>query len=340
MNVGSKERIASPKPSKPKMRLRWSPTGKMFDIKGKLIASSESNGDNAFTHNPQELTIKLFLNSTFSLSRVYFVEGLGYKFSVGQFCDSNLKATFRRNTCIVRNLKVVDLLKGNRTTNLYTINLHDMAYASPICLMAWANSTESWLMHQLLSHLNFDTINDFSRYDLVTVLPKFKYHKEHICPSCEQGKRKRASHPPKPVLNSKQRLYLLHMDLCGPMRITSINGKRALCYPKNDREDIGKLCAKVIEFGDSYKVPTNTDPDNATTRKDDEQSGRSVTITTEDMQRKKNDVKARTTLLLSLPDEHQLRFNKFKSAKELWAAILKTFGGNEATKKRKKNLLK
>nr|GFB83812.1 ribonuclease H-like domain-containing protein [Tanacetum cinerariifolium] len=58
------------------------------------------------------------------------------------------------------------------------------------------------------------------------------------------------------------------------------------------------------------------------------------------MQRKKNDVKARTTLLLSLPDEHQFRFSKYKTAKELWAAILKTFGGNKATKNRKKNLLK
>nr|GEU30853.1 putative ribonuclease H-like domain-containing protein [Tanacetum cinerariifolium] len=83
---------------------------------------------------------------------------------------------------------------------------------------------------------------------------------------------------------------------------------------------------EVIEFGDSYKVPTNTDPDDASRRKDDEQSGRTITITTEDMQRKKKDVKARTTLLLSLPDEHQLRFSKYKTAKELWAAILKTFG--------------
>nr|GEZ22911.1 hypothetical protein [Tanacetum cinerariifolium] len=58
------------------------------------------------------------------------------------------------------------------------------------------------------------------------------------------------------------------------------------------------------------------------------------------MQKKKNDVKARTTLLLSLHDEHQLRFSKYKTARELWAAILKTFGGNEATKKTKKNLLK
>nr|GEX40997.1 hypothetical protein [Tanacetum cinerariifolium] len=68
--------------------------------------------------------------------------------------------------------------------------------------------------------------------------------------------------------------------------------------------------------------------------------GRIVTLTTEDMQKRKNDVKARTTLLLSLPDEHQLRFSKYKTAQELWAAILKTLGGNEATKKTKKNLLK
>nr|GEW96783.1 hypothetical protein [Tanacetum cinerariifolium] len=58
------------------------------------------------------------------------------------------------------------------------------------------------------------------------ITPKFKYHKEHLCPSCEQGKSKRASHPPKLIPNSRQRLHLLHMDLCGPMRIASINGKR------------------------------------------------------------------------------------------------------------------
>ncbi|GJX10375.1 putative ribonuclease H-like domain-containing protein [Tanacetum coccineum] len=161
------------------------------------------------------------------ITRVYFVEGLGHNlFSVGQFCDSDLEVAFRRNSCFVRNLDGVDLLQGNRSTNLYTINLHEMASASPICLMARATSTKSWLWHQRLSHLNFDTINDLAKNDLVTGLPKFKYHKDHLCPSCEQGKSKRASHPPKPVPNSKQRLHLLHMDLCGPMRIASINGKR------------------------------------------------------------------------------------------------------------------
>ncbi|GKB88395.1 retrovirus-related pol polyprotein from transposon TNT 1-94 [Tanacetum coccineum] len=246
--VGSKEILASPKPRKPRTCLRWSPTRRMFDLKGKIIESSESEsqfdcskGYNACTSNPQEPTRKRFPNSTFSLAgysdlqwgnilitRVYFVEGLGHNlFSVGQFCDSDLEVAFRRNTCFVRNFEGVDLLKGNRTTNLYTINLHEMASASPICLMARATSTKSWLQNQRLSHLNFDTINDLTKNDLVTGLPKFKYHKEHLYPSCEQGKSKKASHPPKPVPKFKQRLHLLHMNLCGPMRVESINEKRS-----------------------------------------------------------------------------------------------------------------
>nr|GEZ12574.1 ribonuclease H-like domain-containing protein [Tanacetum cinerariifolium] len=103
---------------------------------------------------------------------------------------------------------------------------------------------------------------------------------------------------------------------------------------------------EVIEFGDSYEVPTNTTDTTDTTTitttsgETGTKSGTTVTLNAEDMQKKKNDVKAKATLLLSLPDEHQLRFSKYKTARELWAAILKTFGGNEATKKTKKNLLK
>ncbi|GJY05775.1 hypothetical protein Tco_0371715 [Tanacetum coccineum] len=176
--VRSKERLASPKPRKPRTCLRWSPTGRMFDLKGKIITSSESEcqsdssqGDNACTSNLKEHIRKRFPNSTFSLAgtvrfgndhiaiilgysdlqwgnilitRVYFIESLGHNlFSVGQFCDSDLEVALRRNTCFVRNLEGVDLLKGNRITNLYTINLHEMASSSPICLMARATTTKS-----------------------------------------------------------------------------------------------------------------------------------------------------------------------------------------------------
>nr|GEY33757.1 hypothetical protein [Tanacetum cinerariifolium] len=89
----------------------------------------------------------------------------------------------------------VYFVKGNCSTSLYTINLYVMASASPICLMARATPTKSWLWHQRLSHLNFDTINDLVKNDLVSGLPKFKYAKEHLCPSCEQGKKQKILTP-------------------------------------------------------------------------------------------------------------------------------------------------
>nr|GFA52933.1 hypothetical protein [Tanacetum cinerariifolium] len=168
--------------------------------------------------------------------------------------------------------------------------------------LKWGNIT--------ITRRNTCFIRDLDSVDLL---------KEHRCPSCEQGKSKRASHTPKPVSNSKQRLHLLYMDLCGLMRVASINGKRnrtlveaartmlifshaplflcaeaiatacytqnhsiihrrfnktpyeliqgrkpdisylhvfgALCYLKNDREDIGKLGAKGdIGFFSGYST--------------------------------------------------------------------------------------
>nr|GEY16197.1 hypothetical protein [Tanacetum cinerariifolium] len=225
--VGFIKRLATPKPSKPRFFLKWSPTRRLFDLKGKIIVIQiclwcvDSGCSKHMTEN-----IKLLINFIWKFLGTVRFENDYVATILGQLCDSDLEVAFRRNACFVRNLEGVDLLKGGRSTNLYTINLHDMAFAFSICLISRASSTKSWLWHQRLSHLNFDTINDLAKIDLVSGLPKFKYHKEHLCSSCEQGKSKRASHPPKPVPNSRQRLHLLHMDLCGPMRIVSLNGKR------------------------------------------------------------------------------------------------------------------
>jgi hypothetical protein len=163
----------------------------------------------------------------FLITRVYYVEGLGHNlFSVGQFCDADLEVAFRRNTVFIRNLVGDDLLTGNRGTNLYAIDINQMASTSPICLMTRATETKSWLWHRRLSHLNFDTINKLAKDNIVTRLPKFKYTKEHLCPSCEQGKSKRSSYKTKTIPSSEARLHMLHMDLCGPMRVESINGKK------------------------------------------------------------------------------------------------------------------
>nr|GEU83146.1 integrase, catalytic region, zinc finger, CCHC-type, peptidase aspartic, catalytic [Tanacetum cinerariifolium] len=213
-----------------------------------------------------EPTSKQFLNST------SFLGGL-YKFVYGASTRVAQSVAFRRNICFARNLEGVDLLKENHTTNLYTVNLHEMASASPICLMARATLTKSWLRHQRLSHLNFNTIHELTKYDLVTGLPKFKYYKEHLCPLCEQGNSKKNQ-----TLVEAARMMMIfscaslflwaepiatacYTHNCSlihqrfdktPYKL--INGRKpdisflhvfgAPCYLENDREEIEKLCAK------------------------------------------------------------------------------------------------
>nr|GEX01618.1 hypothetical protein [Tanacetum cinerariifolium] len=63
-------------------------------------------------------------------------------------------------------------------------------------------------------------------------------------------------------------------------------------------------------------------------------------VTTKEKVQKKNDVKARSMLLMALPNEYIMTFNQYKDAKTLFAAIQTRFGGNKATKKTQKTLLK
>ncbi|GJV43280.1 retrovirus-related pol polyprotein from transposon TNT 1-94 [Tanacetum coccineum] len=202
-----------------------------------------------------------------TISRVYYVEGLGHNlFTVEQFCDSNLEVAF-----------------------------HIMA-SSPICLLSKATKTKSWLWHRRLSHLNFGAINHLARHGLVRGLPKLKFEKDHLCSACAMGKSKKKPYKSKSEDTNQEKLYLLHIDLCGPMRVTSVNGKKcilviaeavatacytqncsivrlrhgktpyellhdkppnlsflhvfgALCYPENDSENLGKLQPKAdIDF--------------------------------------------------------------------------------------------
>nr|GFC14698.1 integrase, catalytic region, zinc finger, CCHC-type, peptidase aspartic, catalytic [Tanacetum cinerariifolium] len=162
-----------------------------------------------------------------TISRVYYVEGLSHNlFSVGQFCDSDLEVAFRQHTCFIRNLDGVDMLTSSRGNNLYTLSIQDMMVSSPIFLLSKASKTKSWLWHRRLSHLNFGVINHLARQGLVRGLPKLKFEKDHLCSACAMGKSTRKTHKPKSEDTNQEKLYLLHMDLCRPMRVESINGKK------------------------------------------------------------------------------------------------------------------
>nr|GEV90643.1 hypothetical protein [Tanacetum cinerariifolium] len=131
-----------------------------------------------------------------TILRVYFVEGLGHNlFSVGKFYDSELEVAFRQHTCFIHNLDGVDLLTGSRENNLYTFSLQDMMASSP-------------------------------RKGLVRSLPKLKFEKDHLCSACAMEKSTKKSNKPKSKDTNQEKLYLLHMDLCGPMRVESVNEKK------------------------------------------------------------------------------------------------------------------
>nr|GEZ33924.1 hypothetical protein [Tanacetum cinerariifolium] len=107
-----------------------------------------------------------------TISRVYFVEGLGHNlFFVEQFCNSYLKVAFRQHTCFIRNLKG---------------------------------------------------------------LPKLKFKKDYLCYACAMGKSKKKSYKCKSEDTNQEKLYLLHMDLYGPMRVKSVNGKKYILVIVND----------------------------------------------------------------------------------------------------------
>nr|GFA79577.1 hypothetical protein [Tanacetum cinerariifolium] len=160
------------------------------------------------------------------ISKVYYVEGLGHNlFSVGQFCDFDLEVAFRKHSCYVRDTNGVDLIKGSRGTNLYTISVEDMMKSSQICLLSKASKNKSWLWHRRLNHLNFD---------LVRGLPRLKFKKDHLCSACQLGKSKKHTHKPKAENTNLEVLNTLHMDLCGPMRVQTINGKKYILVIVDD----------------------------------------------------------------------------------------------------------
>ncbi|GKB72641.1 retrovirus-related pol polyprotein from transposon TNT 1-94 [Tanacetum coccineum] len=242
----------------------WKPTGRTFTIvgsskKAKIVESKNANHsepNNAWGSNATDIPSSSSLVMTVrfrndhiarimgygdyqlgnvTISRVYYVEGLGHNlFSVGQFCDADLEVAFQKNTCFIRNLEGVDLLSGSRDINLYTISLDDMLKTSPICLLSKASKTKSWLWHRRLSHLNFGTLNKLAKDGLARGIPRLKFQKDHLCSACALGKSKKSSHQPKAEDTNQEKLYLLHMDLCGPMRVASINGKRYILVIVDD----------------------------------------------------------------------------------------------------------
>ncbi|GJU56894.1 retrovirus-related pol polyprotein from transposon TNT 1-94 [Tanacetum coccineum] len=76
------------------------------------------------------------------------------------------------------------------------------------------------------SNVSISPFSDLTRKDLVRGLPRLKFEKDHLCSACQLGKRRKATHKPKMINTIMEVLHTLHMDLCGLLRVYSINGKK------------------------------------------------------------------------------------------------------------------
>nr|GEV72028.1 integrase, catalytic region, zinc finger, CCHC-type, peptidase aspartic, catalytic [Tanacetum cinerariifolium] len=144
-------------------------------------------------------------------------------------CKDNLNSRTLNANAFAPIMGYGDLVQGNVTINrVYYVkglshNLFSVGHFCDACLeVAFRN------LHVLL---------EIFRKDVVIGLLKLKYVKDQLCSSCELSKAKRSSFKSKVVPSSKGMLNLLHMDLCGPMRVASINGKKYILNTVVERQN-------------------------------------------------------------------------------------------------------
>ncbi|GKB52655.1 retrovirus-related pol polyprotein from transposon TNT 1-94, partial [Tanacetum coccineum] len=124
--------------------------------------------------------------------------------------------------------------KNDQVAKIMGYDDYQQGDTSLICLLSKASKTKSWLWHRRLSHLNFGTLNKLAKDGLARGIPKLKFQKDHLCLACALGKSKKSSHQPKAKDTNQEKLYRLHMDLCRPMRVESINGKKYILVIVDD----------------------------------------------------------------------------------------------------------
>ncbi|KAJ9555500.1 hypothetical protein OSB04_010114 [Centaurea solstitialis] len=167
------------------------------------------------------------LHHKITINKVAYVEGLSHNLlSIGKFCDKGLEVNFRETRCCVRTYEGQELIEGTRKSNIYTVNFQKQRPFTEICLLSKASFNQNVLWHRRLSHLNYATSNQLAKAGLVTGLPSLNFTKEQLCSACEMGKIKKSSHKLKVEHSTTKPLQLLHMDLCGPMRVQSINMRK------------------------------------------------------------------------------------------------------------------
>ena len=199
-------------------------------------------------------------NSSSLIENVLLVDGLKHNLlSISQLGDKGFKVIFESSHCIIKdsqNDKIIFM--GHRNENVYTIDIskyvgHNRCFSSM--------HDESWLWHRRLGHVNMNLITQLNKNELVRGLPKISFEKDKVCEACQMGKQIKTSFKNKNFISTSRPLELLHIDLFGPSRTTSLGGKSYafvivddfsrytwvlfLAHKNNVFHEFSKLCRKI-----------------------------------------------------------------------------------------------
>jgi len=157
---------------------------------------------------------------------VYLVDGLQHNLlSVSQLCDKNNLVVFSPKQCLVININTRDVvLRGKRQKNVCKVCILFLAQNNLTCLSALKDNVMLW--HKRLGHASLSLLNKLISKELVVELPSIKFNDDKVSDVCARGKQVRTSFKLKKCVSTSWPLELLHVDLCGSMRITSKGEKR------------------------------------------------------------------------------------------------------------------
>ena len=100
------------------------------------------------------------------------------------------------------------------------------------CFSAKINQVDLW--HQRLGHVSHKQLEKISKYDVVIGLPKFEKIDKYICGPCQISKQVKSKHPFVARVQTSKPLELLHIDLMGPTRVQSLDGKKYILVVVDD----------------------------------------------------------------------------------------------------------
>ncbi|GKC90655.1 integrase, catalytic region, zinc finger, CCHC-type containing protein [Tanacetum coccineum] len=224
-----------------KVGLKWKPTGKTSTIVGNSCPLTRITSANVvppkktISHSveTQKPDLKVYnrkpknVKNVGSSKKAKIVESKNANHSKpNHIWGSNATDIPSSSSLVMTGCPDCSLVSG-----LWMFKTHDK---EPLSSHELSSKNKSWLWHRRLSHLNFGTINKLAKDGLARGIPILKFHKDHLCSARALGKSKKSSHQPKAKDTNQEKLYLLHMDLCGLMHMASINGKRYILVIVDD----------------------------------------------------------------------------------------------------------